>query len=205
VPTLFLDTGSDTLVAGVVVAGELAAGAARSGVRAQEVLGLVDEVLGAAGIARPELVRVAVGTGPGAFTGLRIGVATARGIASALELPLAGLSTLAALAQPAAADAGGEPVWASLDARRGERFLRRFRRVSGIAGFSMIPDGELLVVPTEEAARIIGASLVADGPLRPAGFVEACALAAYDDPQLVLPRYGREPDAVPRAQQGGGA
>jgi tRNA threonylcarbamoyladenosine biosynthesis protein TsaB len=72
----------------------------------------------------PELERVAVGVGPGRFTGLRVGIATARGIAQALSIELAGVSTLEALAQEAARARGAQQarILAVIDARRGELF-----------------------------------------------------------------------------------
>jgi tRNA threonylcarbamoyladenosine biosynthesis protein TsaB len=66
--------------------------------------------------------RIAVGIGPGTFTGLRIGVSTARALAAARDLPLVGVSTLHSLAHGAAAAAEGRAVLAVLDARRGEAF-----------------------------------------------------------------------------------
>lgn len=69
--------------------------------------------------------RIAVGTGPGSFTGLRIGVATARALAQAAEVELVGVPTLDALASAAHAS-GTRPVLAALDARRGELFSALF-------------------------------------------------------------------------------
>jgi tRNA threonylcarbamoyladenosine biosynthesis protein TsaB len=85
------------------------------------VLADADELLRAAGAAPSDLDLLAVGVGRGSFTGVRIGLATARGIGLALDLPVAGVSTLAALAAGAP---GGVPV---IDARRGRGLHRRFR------------------------------------------------------------------------------
>ncbi len=73
----------------------------------------------------PDVDRIAVGLGPGTFTGLRIGIATARGLAEARGLPLIGVSTLQSLALgavPQARTAGAELIAAVIDARRGELF-----------------------------------------------------------------------------------
>jgi tRNA threonylcarbamoyladenosine biosynthesis protein TsaB len=88
------------------------------------LLALAVEALLAAGCGWEDLTRIAVGVGPGTFTGLRIGVATARALAAARDLPLVGVSTLRSLAHGAAAAAGsqGRAVLAVLDARRGEVF-----------------------------------------------------------------------------------
>src|SRR6059058_4071986 len=65
---------------------------------ATALLSLVDDALAAAGLDLAQVERLGVGTGPGSFTGLRIGVATARGLAQALGLPAVGVSTLQSLA-----------------------------------------------------------------------------------------------------------
>jgi tRNA threonylcarbamoyladenosine biosynthesis protein TsaB len=83
------------------------------------------ELLQSAGIGWEGIDRIAVGTGPGTFTGLRIGIATARALARGRGIPLVGISTLQSLAAAALADPNAsrvEVVLAVLDARRGEVF-----------------------------------------------------------------------------------
>src|SRR3546814_5251399 len=84
-------------------------------------------LLAEAGIARGALDAIAVGRGPGAFTGVRLAIATAQGIALALDIPAVPVSTLAVLAQGAAADCAS-PIIAAIDARMGEIYLGRFER-----------------------------------------------------------------------------
>jgi tRNA threonylcarbamoyladenosine biosynthesis protein TsaB len=88
------------------------------------LLALVDQQMRALGAGWPDIERIAVGVGPGTFTGLRIGVATAQALARTRAIPLVGVSTLHSLALGAAADAGPQEdaVLAVIDARRGEVF-----------------------------------------------------------------------------------
>jgi tRNA threonylcarbamoyladenosine biosynthesis protein TsaB len=91
---------------------------------ATRLLSMTRGLLADAGIAWTAVDRIAVGLGPGRFTGLRVGVATARGLAQSLSLELAGVSTLRALAEAAATGGTQQPdgVLAVIDARRGEAF-----------------------------------------------------------------------------------
>lgn len=95
------------------------------GAHAEKLLGLVGEVFEKAGLSFGDLDAVAVSQGPGSYTGLRIGVSTAKGIAFALEIPLIGINTLQAMAasQPISQ---GEFVVAVLDARRKEVYTQTF-------------------------------------------------------------------------------
>src|SRR6266550_4490534 len=85
--------------------------------RAIRLLEDVDALLRQAGAHQRDLGRLAVGVGPGSFTGVRLGLATARGLALALEIPMAGVSTLDALAAGAP---GAVPV---IDAKRREVYV----------------------------------------------------------------------------------
>jgi len=90
---------------------------------AQQLLPLAREILEAAGIGFADIARIGVGVGPGTFTGLRIGVATARALAQSSGAELVGVSTLRALALGALAAGHDGPVLSVLDARRGEAFV----------------------------------------------------------------------------------
>ena len=97
------------------------------------LLALIDEAMGAAGAERAELTGVIVGRGPGPFTGLRVGLVSARSIAAVLGVPLHGLSSLDALAHQALAahgpaQDGPVTVGVALDARRREVYHARYRR-----------------------------------------------------------------------------
>ena len=93
---------------------------------AEALMPLVARVMHQAGIAFSDLDRVAVTTGPGSFTGLRVGIAAARGIALAADKPAVGLSTLTAYAAPHMAEDDSVPVVAAIDARHGHVYLQVF-------------------------------------------------------------------------------
>lgn len=182
---------------------------------AARLLELVEEVLSACGVGWSDVDRLAVGIGPGGFTGLRIGIATARGLAQARGIPLAGVSSLAALAR----GAPGPVVLAVLDARRGEAFASGW--ASG--GERFAPAALSPEALADEAARLAaespavpmavgdgavrfraqlqaaGAAVPADSsPLHRLSAAHICALAA-EAPEApaasVLPDYCRVPDA----------
>ena len=95
------------------------------GAHAEKLLLLVDEVFEKSGLSFADLDAVAVSQGPGSYTGLRIGVSTAKGIAYALEVPLIGINTLQAMAASQSV-APGDYVVAVLDARRKEVYTQTF-------------------------------------------------------------------------------
>jgi tRNA threonylcarbamoyladenosine biosynthesis protein TsaB len=120
-------------------------------------------VLGAAGAGWEEVDRIAVGVGPGTFTGLRIGVATAHALARAREIELVGVSTLHSLARGAAgAGAGEDPapdvVVAVIDARRGEVFAAGW--VAAEAGRA---GAEPLIGPRALAPETLAQTMLGDG------------------------------------------
>lgn len=117
--TLAFDTATSVATAALVRDGEVLGETASRAVR---VLEDADALLREAGASRGELTGVVVGTGPGSFTGLRMGLAAARGLALALDVPVAGVSTLAALAAGApgalpVVDAGRREVFTLVDGR----------------------------------------------------------------------------------------
>lgn len=101
------------------------------------------QLLAEAGIAKAQLDAIAVGRGPGAFTGVRLGISIAQGIALALGRPVVPVSTLAALAMRAS----GERILAAIDARMGEVYLGAFAR----AGAEVRAHGPEAVLAPDEA------------------------------------------------------
>lgn len=128
---------------------------------ATRLLAMAEELLHSRGVAWDELERVAVGVGPGRFTGLRVGLATARGLAHSLSCELVGISSLRALAVAALAgeaDGGERPeaVLAMIDARRGEVFAAGYFVSAGEAE-RMRPHellGPLALAPERLAGRL---------------------------------------------------
>lgn len=98
---------------------------------AELALPWADALLAEAGLARSQLDAIAVSRGPGAFTGVRLGIGIAQGIALALDRPIAAVSTLAVLAAGAADPAAARRVVAAIDARMGEVYLGTFSCEAG--------------------------------------------------------------------------
>ena len=115
---------------------------------AGRLLELIAAAMADAGAGWPEIDRIAVGVGPGTFTGLRIGIATAHALARAREIPLVGVSTLESLALGAARTGSPEAVAAVLDARRGEVFAAAWIVVAGGERAQL---GEQLLAPVAVA------------------------------------------------------
>ncbi len=138
--------GLDTATAATAVALRLADGSttqARDDPRpgehpghATRLLEMAGELLAEAGVGWREIDRIAVGVGPGGFTGLRVGIATARGLAQSLSAEIVGVSSLRALAYAALVDedrrgkedADADSILAVIDARRGEVFAAAYER-----------------------------------------------------------------------------
>jgi tRNA threonylcarbamoyladenosine biosynthesis protein TsaB len=171
---------------------------------AQSVLALVDAALHDAGESLHDVDVVVVGLGPGSYTGLRIGIAAARGLAFGLGARLSGVSTLDGLL----AGAGAGAV-AAVDARRGEVFaagagMEAVALAPGAlaarlqAGTPVVGDGAVRYRSQLEAA---GASIPADDD--PVHRVRASVLAdlaaAKGFPERTEPLYLRRPDAEPAA------
>lgn len=115
------------------------------------LLPMVDEVLKEAGVELSQLDGLIYGRGPGSFTGVRIGIGVAQGLAFAAELPVVGVSTLQAIAQKAYRLHGKENVIAAIDARMSEVYTARFSlgndQIMNIAG-------EELVLPPADASEL---------------------------------------------------
>ena len=182
---------------------------------AEALMPLIARVIKEAGIAFASFDRIAVTTGPGSFTGLRVGLSAARGIALAADKPVVGLTTLTAYAAPVVSENAEQPVISAIDARHDQVY---FQVVSG-DGSSLIRPR---VAPIEEALRasrfgaphLVGnaAGILADRwptdalppfrvdaqPAPDIAWVAWLGAAVSPDTAPARPYYLRAPDAKPQ-------
>lgn len=138
---------------------------------AERLAPMADELMRTSERRFADIGRIAVTTGPGTFTGQRIGLAFARGLALALKVPCVGVTTLSAMAEAVRANHPGHSVLVAADARRGEAYVQAFG-----------PDGAALDDPallTLQDAASLGASL--PGPVVLAGTASAALAAMIPD------------------------
>jgi tRNA threonylcarbamoyladenosine biosynthesis protein TsaB len=191
----------------------------------------MEEVLRMAGLKPRDLTAIAVALGPGSFTGLRIGLSYAKGLAMALGLRLVGVPTLDAMALCAVGSPlvrSGVTICPVLDARKGEVYVALYRagddalekvvgeQVAPLEDFALRISGEVVFVGESKAedARMLlslkgrGASTVEGGEFRASmgGFIAALGAAKaarndVDDIVALEPLYLRPPDASIRAPE----
>ena len=181
-----------------------------------ELLALARRLLAEAGLGFADVDRIAVGTGPGSFTGLRIGVATARALAQATGAPVVLVSTLEALAAPVEHDG---PVIAVVDARRGEVFAAGWHGTEQVLAPRALAPEELAALAEGGGAGVRATWLgVGDGavkfrdllvqagmtvpepgaPVHRVSAATVCRLGMRAEPasrEAVVPDYLRLPDA----------
>ena len=181
---------------------------------AEALMPLIGRVMQESGIAFAALDRIAVTTGPGSFTGLRVGLSAARGIALAAAKPVIGLTTLAAYAAPVVAANADHPILSAIDARHDHVY---FQVVSGngspIVKPKVAPIAEALEATQYGALHLVGnaASIlaarwpadatppVAVDPQPAPDITWVAWIGAAVDPDGAPPRpfYLRAPDAKP--------
>jgi tRNA threonylcarbamoyladenosine biosynthesis protein TsaB len=166
---LAIDTALEACSAAVFGAGAVAAHetAVMQRGHAEALMPLIARVMERAQLTFTEIDRIAVTTGPGSFTGLRVGIAAARGIALAAGKPVVGLTTLAAYAAPFIAADDSLPVVAAIDARHEQVYLQVF----GPGGRTVVPPR---LLPLREALR-----LAATGSPRVTGTAANMLVAAW--------------------------
>jgi tRNA threonylcarbamoyladenosine biosynthesis protein TsaB len=188
----------------------------------ESLLGGALELLESAGATFRDLDLLVVDLGPGLFTGLRVGVSTARSLAMAAGISVVGLSSLEIMAHDPSVDHAAEVVTV-IDARRGEVFAQHFVRVGGEleerSDASVLHPDELVAMLERRGQATGEVTVLGDGALRYREGIEdlegvtllgdvhlpspavACALARQRrllglEPSLVFPVYLRDPDAV---------
>ena len=182
---------------------------------AEALLPLIARVMDSAGLEFAALDRIAVTTGPGSFTGLRVGIAAARGIALAAGKPAIGLSTLAAYAAPLVAADDTLPVVVAIDARHDHVYLQVF----GPGGRTIVAPRvaslrEALRTAATGAPRLVGTAAEVLAAAWPAGqqaprlvdarrapdidWVARLGAAAFATGAPPKPLYLRAPDAQPQ-------
>ena len=200
---LCFDTSSPTVAValhdGTDVVAELVSDQAMK--HGERLAPLIDEVMRQGGVTRQDLTGIGVGTGPGPFTGLRVGLVTARTLAFVLEIPVHGVCSLDVLAIEAAATGlvAGDFVVAT-DARRKEVYLAAYDETGARTSGPVVDKPAALATNAPVAGE--GATLYPDhfphglGPARPsAGWLARCIAderAELTDPD---PLYLRRPDA----------
>jgi tRNA threonylcarbamoyladenosine biosynthesis protein TsaB len=182
---------------------------------AEALMPLIARVIRQAGIAFAALDRIAVTTGPGSFTGLRVGLSAARGIALAANKPVVGLSTLTAYAAPVVGQNAAQPVISAIDARHDQVY---FQVVSGDGGPLMRPRvaaiEEALGASRFGAAHLVGnaAKILADRwpadalppfkvdpqPAPDIAWLAWLGAAVSPETAPARPYYLRAPDAKPQ-------
>jgi tRNA threonylcarbamoyladenosine biosynthesis protein TsaB len=181
---------------------------------AEALMPLIARVMKASGIGFPELHRIAVTTGPGSFTGLRVGLSAARGLGLAAAKPVVGLTTLTAYAAPVVSEGAAHPIICAIDARHDHVY---FQVVSGDGGSlikpKVAPISEALEAARFGAPHLVGnaARILADRwpkdapppfqvdslPAPDIGWVAWLGAAVSPENSPARPYYLRAPDAKP--------
>lgn len=206
--TLALDTCLSACSAAVLRDGDLMSSRAEVMARGHQerLAGLVSEVLAEAGVPFADLGRIAVTVGPGSFTGLRVGLAFAKGLGAALGLPVIGIGTLEAMGAPLS----GEPglVAVVLEAKRGQVYFQAFEKAQALtapAGLNIDAAAALLVElsrtgpvtlagsGTDHLSAVAPSARIVKSDQVDPGWV--ARLAAARAPTPPRPLYLRAPDA----------
>ncbi|ADZ72734.1 tRNA (adenosine(37)-N6)-threonylcarbamoyltransferase complex dimerization subunit type 1 TsaB [Polymorphum gilvum] len=180
---------------------------------AERLMTMIGDVMAESSTAFSDLDRIVVTTGPGSFTGLRVGLSVARGFGLVLGKPVIGITTLAAIAAGLAAEAYGRPLVVALEARNGEAYVQAFnaagqpadepavRQIADLA--ASLPDGACLA---GSAARdvAVSAGLSDDRVLSDCAFADIGVVArlgqAAEPGSAPVPLYLRAPDARPQVK-----
>lgn len=181
---------------------------------AEALVPMVDETLREAGLGFPEIAAIAVTVGPGSFTGVRAGLAAARGLALARDLPLIGIDSFAAIAHALPArECAGRATVVAIDTKRRDLYLSavfasgetavepcvaRPEDVIGLlpaAPIALAGDGRHMLRPLLQAFDV--REIAIDGPdARDVALIASRLAASRETGRPALPLYLREPEAV---------
>jgi tRNA threonylcarbamoyl adenosine modification protein YeaZ len=184
---------------------------------AEALMPLIKRVMLAAGMGFTAIDRIAVTTGPGSFTGLRVAISAARGIALAAAKPAVGLTTLSAYAAPFVAEAAPDPILSAIDARHDQVY---FQLVAGDGSMLRRPaiapvEHVLQIIAEHGALRLVGNAAHLLASRLPAGVPQPLQVEAQPAPDIAWvawlgaaadptkaqarPLYLQPPDAKPQA------
>ena len=224
---LAIDTSTEALsIALRTEQGTLERGLSTARGHAEQILSLIDALLGEERVRLSQLDGIAAGVGPGSFTGVRISVAVAQGLSYGAGLPVVPVTSLEALAFPAI-EAGADRVIACLDARMGEIYWGCFaadpaRGVRAL-GFMQVVAAERVRLPSADRYRGVGRGFTAYPELAALDGVEVDARSAAAlpnaadmarlgtlrltageglDPADLKPEYVRDKVALTEAERG---
>lgn len=146
------------------------------------ILPMIDGLLAEAGLSARRLDALAFGRGPGSFTGVRIGVAVAQGIAWGADLPVVPVSTLAALAWNAFAGHGADHAYPAIDARMGEVYWAVYRRapVPELTGSEAVLPPAAVAVPAGTCGIAVGSGWLSHGEILHRAVGDAWVATAED-------------------------
>jgi len=181
---LVIDTSGPICAAGVYDSGKNALVAAKSEMlgkgHAERLIPMIDEVLSEAGLALKDMTRIGVTVGPGSFTGIRVGVAAARGFALSLGIPAVGVTTLQVVAEQVLEIDPPAPVIALIDAGRDEIFAQAF-----------LPEGVMLTEPATYDYDAVRAMIARFGAIPVGSGLDAIEGREHGADPYPLDRIGR--------------
>ncbi|MDB5305801.1 MAG: tsaB [Gemmataceae bacterium] len=169
---------------------------------ARDLAAVVGSVLGADGLRPADLTGVMVSVGPGSYTGLRVGVISAKALAYATGCQLVPVPTFAAIALQAPAEA--RHIWVIADALQGQIYLQRFTRTT--EGAPTLPADELRIERAEDSLTRAGADVWVIGPgvkvYADRGVPQGCRLAPETDWEPTVESLFRAGQQVPPVSRG---
>ena len=212
---LAIDTATTALVTGVVdtESGQITQRVlADTRAHNERLMPTILAVMSEAGVELGALDAIVAGMGPGPFTGLRVGMATAQALADALSIPLHGVCTHDAIAHTALAGANEkDAALVATDARRTEIYWATYRAGQRLMGPEVAKPGDLtlegiaqVIIPEKLADQLpeeLATLPRSEGAPTAEGLVAVARLDANPEPEPFVPLYLRRPDAVPPKKQ----